>query len=48
MAKTIKNSTLYKFNIGPYTTEKTAGYYDRYYEEVCDKIVDFVEEKSST
>ncbi len=47
MAKTIKNCTLYKFNIGPYTTEKTCGYYDRYYEEVCDKIIEFVEEKAS-
>jgi hypothetical protein len=32
MSKTIKKSLLYKFNIGPYTNEKAAGYYDTYYE----------------
>jgi hypothetical protein len=32
MAKLIKNSRLYKLNIGPYTNEKAGGYYDAYSE----------------
>ena len=38
MSKVIKNSLLYKLNIGPYTTEKAGGYYDNYAEEL-QKIV---------
>ena len=38
MSKVIKNSLLYKLNIGPYTNEKAGGYYDSYAEEL-QKIV---------
>lgn len=47
MSKVIKNSLLYKFNIGHYTNEKGAGYYDWYYEEVSEKIIKFIEDETN-
>jgi len=47
MSKVIKNSLLYKFNIGHYTNEKGAGYYDWYYEEVSEKIIKFIEDEAN-
>ena len=44
MAKVIRNSKLYRFNIGPYTNEKAGGYYDAYSEELQSIVAGFIDE----
>lgn len=42
MSKIIKNSTLYKLNIGPYTQEKASGYYTLFSREIGELIRNFM------
>lgn len=38
MSKTIKNSTLYRFNIGAYSDDKAGGYYNRYCKSISNIV----------
>ena len=42
MSKVIKNATLYRLNIGPYTKEKASGYYYPYTDTLAEVMVDFI------
>ena len=44
MSKAIKQSRLYRLNVGSYTQDKAAGYYDLYSDTVGGLIREFVEE----
>ena len=42
MSKVIKNSLLYRFNVGVYKDEKAGGYYDRYSKAMSERICQFM------
>jgi hypothetical protein len=44
MSRTIKNSTLYRFNIGPYNDEKSEGFYNKYCRSMSNIICQFISE----
>jgi len=48
MSKIIKNSKLYKFNVGPYTNEKAGGYYDNYSETMSKIVSAFIMENNKS
>ena len=43
MSKAIKQSKLYRLNVGSYTQEKAAGYYDLYSDTVGRLIKEFIQ-----
>ena len=47
MSRTIKNSILYRYNIGLYSDEKVGGYYNRYAQAMTDTMCKFILESPS-